>query len=469
MPSRRLVFLAALAALAAPVLLSPLQAAAPPRPAVPLYQRIDQLINARLGPTAPVAPRASDPEFLRRVTLDLTGTIPTSDEARRFLADKGADQRSRLIDRLLASPEHARHLATVFDVMLMERRPDRSVPKVVWTDFLRQSFAANKPWDVLAREVLSGDEKGGKERHRVKFFLERSAEPHLVTRDVGRLFLGSNYQCAQCHDHPRIDAYRQEHYYGLFAFVSRTSLAGNRRARVGTLTEKADGEVTYQSVFDPKKVTKTALPRVPDGPALRDPPRSLAGPRYSRLARLAPEVTRADYAPFRRNIANRLWALLMGQGLVEPLDTDHPGNPPVHPELLDLLADEITARKFDVRGFLREVALSDAYQRSSALPEGVQARDARPLSVARLKPLSPEQLALALMQATGLTDSFRLGLGKKASEPALYARLAPSIPPFVRAFGGPAGTPASFEATSDQALFLANGPTVRSWLAPRSG
>jgi hypothetical protein len=194
-----------------------------------------------------------------------------------------------------------------------------------------------------------------------------------------------------------------------------------------------------------------------------------AAPYYSRRAQLAAQVARADYAPFRRNIANRLWALMMGRGLIEPLDTDHPANPPSHPELLDALADDIAARKFDVRGFLREIALSAAYQRSSVLPPGVTEKDTVAFSVARLKPLSPEQLALALMQATGLTDSVRLGLGKNHTEAALYERLAPSIPPFVRAFGGRPGTAESFDATIDQALFLTNGPTVRSWLAPRNG
>src|SRR5262249_29070521 len=153
--------------------------------------------------------------------------------------------------------------------------------------------------------------------------------------DISRLFLGTNLQCAQCHDHPRVVEYRQEHYYGLFAFVSRTTLANNRLRRMGTLSEKADGEVTFQSVFDPKKVTKTALPRVPGMPAIKDPPidktklylvrptpTTAAVPRYSRRAQLAGALARVDNVAFRRNIANRLWAQMMGRGLIEPLDMD---------------------------------------------------------------------------------------------------------------------------------------------------
>src|SRR5262249_50227628 len=194
--------------------------------------------------------------------------------------------------------------ADVFDVMLMERLPDRYVPRAVWLEFLRSSFAKNRPWDSIAREVLSGDGSDPKGRHRVKLFLERNGEPNVITRDVSRLFLGTNLQCAQCHTHPRIEDYLQEHYYGLFAFVGRSSLLNDRRRRLALLSEKADGETTFQSVFDPKKITKTALPRVPGGPALVDPPLDktkaytvapAAGtasvPRYSRRAHLAAAVT----------------------------------------------------------------------------------------------------------------------------------------------------------------------------------
>jgi hypothetical protein len=459
-----------------------LPAAAPPRPAVPLHQRIDELVGAKKDFARCKAPLASDAEFVRRVYLDLTGKVPSVAEARAFLAEQGPDKRRVLIDRLLASPEHALHLATVFDVMLMERSRDRFVPRAGWLEFLRSSFAANKPWDHIAREVLSGDGSDPKGRHRVKFFLERNGEPNVITRDISRLFLGTNLQCAQCHDHPRVEEYRQEHYYGLLAFIGRSSLLVDRRKRLALLNEKADGETTFQSVFDPKKVTKTALPRVPGGPALKDPPLDktkaytvapaagvAAVPRYSRRALLAGAIARVDYAPFRRNIANRLWALMMGRGLVEPLDMDHPGNPPSHPELLDVLADDIAARKFDMRGFLRELALSETYQRSSELPPGIAARDAPLYAAAVVKPLTPEQLAWSLMEATGLMETNRLGPGKNASAAVLQARLAPNVAVFVRAFGSPAGKAESFDARMDQALFLANGPTVRSWLVNRPG
>ncbi len=465
------------AVLASAILFLPATAAAAGVPPTPLHTRIDQLISARTDFARYAAEPASDAEFVRRLYLDLTGCIPSATTARAYLADRSPGKRIALIDRLLASPEHARHLAIVFDVMLMERRPDRFVPHAVWHEFLRSSFAANKPWDVIAREILAADGSDPKARHRVKFFLDRDGEPNVITRDISRLFLGTNLQCAQCHDHPRVEDYKQEHYYGLVAFIGRSSLLVDPRTRQAQFSEKADGETTFQSVFDPAKVTKTALPRVPGGPAIKDPPLDksraylvapaaavASKPRYSRRAQLAAVITRADYLPFRRNIANRLWALMMGRGLVHPLDMDHSGNPPTHPELLDLLTGDIAARKFDVRGFLRELALSQTYQRSSEPPPGAPERDAPLYATAILKPLTPEQLAFSLMEATGLTDSVRKGLGKSATEATLYARLSPQVLVFVRTFGSPPGTAQSFDARLDQALYLANGPLVRGWL-----
>jgi len=461
-----------------------LTALAPPALAQPLHDRIDRaaaLAEKDLDGTA--APRASDPEFLRRITLDLTGTIPTATDARAFLKETTPDKRVKVIDRLLASPEHARHLQNVFDVMLMERRPDKYVPRAAWQDYLRSSFAENKPWDVLVRELLSADGTDPKTRPAAKFFLDRDGEPNQITRDISRLFLGMNLHCAQCHDHPLVEYYKQAHYYGIVAFLNRTTLFTDKAKNLTVLAEKAEGDTTYQSVFDPKKETKKTLPMVPFGTAIQEPALEKGKeyavapangvrpvPKFSRRAQLAAQVATKDNVQFRRNIANRLWALMIGRGLVHPLDLDHPANPPSHPELLTLLADEIAATKFDVRNFLREVALSKTYQRSSELPAGAKEVSVKSLAAAHLKPLSPEQLASALMQATGLIDAERKSLGKGVTEPALNSRLAGNVAPFVTTFGGKPGVAqTSFEATLDQTLFLVNGKLVHGWLAPRPG
>jgi hypothetical protein len=450
---------------------------------MPLHQRIDQLIAAAVPDFAKhAAGPCSDEEFLRRIYLDLTGTIPPAEQARAFLQNPSPDKRSKLIDRLLASPECARHLATVFDVMLMERRPEKYLPQAQWLEYLRTSFGSNKPWDQLTREILSADGTDPHLRPAAKFFLDREGEPNQITRDIGRLFLGMNLQCAQCHDHPLIEEYKQDHYYGLMAFLNRTFLFTDKAKNVTVLAEKAEGEVSFQSVFDPAKVTKTSGPRVPGGLVVKEPKFDKGKeyemapangirpiPKFSRRAQLAAQVTHPDNVAFNRNIANRLWALLMGRGLVHPLDMDHPANPPSHPELLALLAEEMAAHRYDVKGFLRELALSQTYQRSSQLPPGEKEAEPGRYLVATLKPLSPEQLAWSLMQATGLTDTERLALGKNATEESLHARLDGRVRPFLTTFGGRPGTSPHFEATLEQALFLANGSLVRDLLVPRPG
>jgi hypothetical protein len=153
------------------------------------------------------------------------------------------------------------------------------------------------------------------------------------------------------------------------------------------------------------------------------------------------------------------------------VDLHHEGNPPSNPALLALLANDFAAHQFDVRYFLRELALSQTYQRSSEPPSGVEKGEPESFAAALLKPLSPEQLAWGIMQATGLIDAERAALGKKAAADKLHARLEGNVTAFVRVFGSLPGTPQDqgFLATTEQALFVANGKQVRDWLAPRAG
>jgi hypothetical protein len=456
----------------------------PAASAAGLADRIDALITAgHKDYEAAAAPVAGDDEFLRRVTLDLIGRIPTAPEARAFFADHSPFKRVTVIDGLLASPECSRRLAQYLDVVLMDRRRDAKVPRASWEEYLRSSFAADKHYDVLVREILSADGTDPAARAEAKFFLDRDLDPQVVTRDIGRLFLGRNIQCSQCHDHPLVDDYKQADYYGIQAFFNRTFLFPNPQAPTAVIAEKAEGEVSFTSVFDKAKVQKTTAPRVPGLPPLADPKLEKGKeytvapakdvrpvPAYSRFARLAAAIASGDNPAFRRTAANRWWAFLMGRGLVHPLDQDHSANPPSHPELLDLLADEFAAHRFDVKWLLREIAQSKTYQRSSVAPAG--AKDARPdrFAVAVIKPLSPEQLAYALMQATGFTDAERLALGGNPDDATLHARLAPQAAPFLNVFGGsPGQSDDKFAATLDQTLFLKHGGTVRNLIAQRPG
>jgi hypothetical protein len=455
------------------------------RTQAPLHERIDQAIaRGKPGFEAAAAPLASDAEFLRRTYLDLTGCIPTAAEARAFLADPAPDKRTRLIDRLLDGPAYARHMAQVFDVLWMERRPAKRIPLAQWQEYLRRSFADNKSYDQLVRELLAADGTDPKLRPAARFYLDRQAEPHLLTRDVSRLFLGMNLQCAQCHNHPLVNAYHQEHYYGVYAFFSRSFVFKDAARKQDVLAEKAEGEVSFQSVFVPK-VTKTTGPRLPGGRLVAEPKLAKGKeylvkpgkgvrpvPAFSRRAQLAGLLATAGNERFKRTAANRFWALLMGRGLVQPLDLDHEANPPSHPELLKVLGEEFAAGYFNVKALLRELTLSKTYQRSSALSPGTREMpEDKEFAVAALRPLSPEQLAYSVMQATGVTDAERKALGPKATDGALNARLSANVSAFVAAVGGPAGEPADARAEMGlgQALFLRNGAPLNAWLAPRPG
>jgi len=354
---------------------------------IPLRTRIDQFIEFDLSGSngsGPVAPIASDAEFLRRVYLDLTGTIPTPDEAKAFLSHTESNKRELLVDRLLGSHHYAIQMANVFDVMLMERRPDKHVTTPEWQKYLQESFRANKPFDQLAREILNADGTDATTRPAAKFFLDREAEPNLMTRDIGRLFFGVDLQCAQCHDHPLVDHYLQSDYYGIYAFVSRTVLFTDAAQKKSFLGEKAEGDASFKSVFTQE--TGTVRPQLFGGQEI-DELRYRQGeeyvaipsatvrpiPKYSRRAKLAELATNGFSHQFNLNIANRIWGLLMGQGLVHPLDLHHPANSPTHPDVLELIANEFVSSRYDLRSLLKELVLTQTYQRSIDAPSSLSA------------------------------------------------------------------------------------------------
>lgn len=369
----------------------------------PLFQRLDRV----LGEASPgvVSPRCSDYEFVRRIHLDLTGRVPGSDEVRRFVADADPNKRAALIDRLLAGADFSRHFANMLDVMLLERRADKGVPAAEWQKYLFDSVSQNKPYDQLVREILSADGSDPVLRPAVKFYLDRDGEPNLLTRDIGRIFFGVDLQCAQCHDHPLIDDYYQADYYGLYAFLNRSFVFTDKKDKDKLyFAEKADGEVNFSSVFT--KQPGQSSPRLPGGAVVQDaafevgeeyvvaPAENVRPvPKYSRRAQLATLTTNGSNRSFNRNIANRLWALMMGRGLVEPVDLQHAGNPPTNAQVLDLLADEVPKLKYDVRSILRELARTEAYQRSYDLPP--QSPDSAAMASQQLAALKMQQAALA--------------------------------------------------------------------------
>ena len=466
-----------------------------------LHETIDAHINARLqAEKLTAAEPVSDAGFLRRISLDLTGSIPDAETTRSFLADTDPSKRTKLVDQLLASEAFCNHMAVVFDVMLMERRPDKYVTTPEWRGYIAKSFGDNKPLNVFVAEILGAD--GVDEQHRpaAKFYLDRAVDKDVLVRDIGRMFLGVDLQCAQCHNHPDIEGYLHQHYHGLSVFV-----AGSKTFRQpdGTfvLQEMITREVEFASVFNPDDAEKTGprlfdtvleVPEFPEGEEyVEKPSRTVrAVPKFSLRELLAKNLPADDRPEFRRNMANRLWALLMGRGLVHPLHMHHAGNPPSHPELLDALSDHLVTTGYDTKAFLREVASSNAYQRSGLAPVDVDPNDipVDSYALANMKGQSPEQLCESVLTATGAQAILELQIEEALAEEAAEAenaedepdpekiaearrlKRAEKVAEFVAVFGGVPGQPQpDFAAAAPQALFLANSELLAEWIPPRQG
>ena len=441
--------------------------------ASPLHERIDQMVEARAG--GPLAGVSSDSEFLRRVYLDLAGRVPAAEETRAFLADTSPDKRAALIDRVLASDDHVRRFSQVLHVMLMERLGDHED----WQSFLRASVQANKPWDQMTREILSPSPDDEKARGAALWYTKRLENygqnpvdiPALV-RDVGRHFLGIDVQCAQCHDHLFVDEYKQEFYHGLYAFVGNATIRQDVKFPAVGL-KPLEKKVEFMSVFvqEPKSVgpklpgsPEVEVPAFAKGEEFEQPPDRKANfpgvPKFNTLKLLSEQLPRPENKLFTHNIANRLWWMMMGRGLVHPLDLHHAGNPPSHPELLELLASEFSAHQFDMRWLLKEITLSQAYQRSSIADDEAMA-EAPPQSyrVALEKPLSSEQMLASVSQALGDGKPLTIDLTDKS-----WTEWQTK---FDKALANPPREPeVEHSPTVKAALFLMHDASVIAWIKP---
>ena len=430
-------------------------AAAPRAEAASMHDEIDLLIAAKAASTSLAGP-CDDATFLRRAYFDFAGRPPRFNETRKFLDDYASDKRVKLIDDLLAGPEYPRHMEERFHVLFMERRGENPD----WSKFLRTSFETNKPWDQLAREIIhpvSDDEtkRGAAFFHTKR--LEKNGQETTdypgLTRDVGRLFLGIDLQCAQCHDHLFIDDYKQIDFQGLYMVFSNTSIKGD--VAFPALTEKpAAAKLEFVSVFDPTK--RSTGPRVPFGSEFDLPPAT-----GSAMELLAKSLPTADNRLFVRNAVNRLWFVLIGRGLVHPLDLQHGKNPPSHPELQDLLAREFVAHQFDIKWLLRELALTKTYARSSEVQSVAPPPELFAVAIERR--LSAEQLLRAILIATGNPSNS----GDPERFSAAFEALRPKA---LKAFANPPKEPEEgVNATVQGALTLLNDEAFQKLFAPQPG
>ncbi len=370
--------------------------------APPAVNYVDEHVDAKLR-SLRLRPSdlAPDAVFLRRVSLDTLGVLPTADEARAFLADARPDKRARLIDRLLERPEFADFWALKWSDLLRseEKVLDRKGVQALHR-WLRQSFLDGKPLDELARDVIAA--RGSTYADPAANFYRALRDPQARAEAVAQVFLGVRVQCARCHTHP-FDRWTQDDYYGLAAFFARVQyrvVENRRRDRFDT--HEFDGEqVVWLAREGEVKHPRSGGAVRPRFPSAGD----AVDPEGDRTRALAEWVTRPDNPYFARAQANRVWYHFMGRGLVDPIDDFRDSNPPVNGPLLDALARDLVAHKYDLRYLARTILMSRTYQ-LSAVPNDTNGDDESNFSHALVRGLQAEQLLDAVARVTGVSVKF---------------------------------------------------------------
>ena len=370
---------------------------------------VDALLSAdKVEPAAQV----DDLNLLRRLMLDLAGRIPTTVEAKQFRDDQSQTKRQALVDQLLASPDFAFHHRNELDRELLPDNPgDGDFRK-----YLLWAAQQNRPWNQMFEDMVVGDESDEYQKAGMQFLRTRVGSVDDLTNDTSILFFGVNVSCAQCHDHPLADDWKQDHYFGMQSFFSRTYLTKSK-----TLAEKFYGDVKFKTT---KGVEKQARFMFLNGSVSDEPDRALsdderkkldeevktlqkddnAKPRKpdfsprSELVKLALNEEGASF--FARNIANRVWNRLFGQGIVHPPDQLHSGNPASHPQLLKWLARDLRTHGYDLKRLIRGIALSRAYSRSSRWESDSETPAAYYFALAQPRILTPRQYSISLFIAS---------------------------------------------------------------------
>ena len=439
--------------------------------AVPLGARVDSVPPSRnfvddavfanlkeIG--VPPSPVCDDSTFLRRVTLDIAGRLPTEEEAKTFFANKSPDKRDQVIDELLRSPDYADFFANKWTAMLKNRRDDASdmVANFAFHAWVRDSLLSNKPYDQFVRELLAAT--GQVIGNPPVAWYKRVKEPKDQIEDVAQLFLGVRMQCAQCHHHP-FEKWSQDDYYSLSAFFSQ----------VGRKPSGVRGEdlIFHKRGMAAAKNIKTGLALKPA--ALGDTVPEIAADEDPRL-RLAEWMKSPKNPFFARVLVNRYWKHFFQRGLVEPEDDIRDSNPPSNPELMAALEKHFIASGFDLKELVKTITRSHAYQLSS-IPNKDNLGDRQNYSRYYPRRLPAEVMLDSIDQLAGTqTDFANLPAGTRAV--ALPDNSYNRSSPFLRVFGRPENESVCecerMQSSSlAQSLHMINASDIRGKLANGNG
>lgn len=431
--------------------------------ALPQYNYIDQKIDAKLQRLKiQPSPVVDDATFLRRASLDLTGQIPTTDAVLAFLADPAPSRqkRSKIVDRLIASPAYVDHWTVKWGDLLQSSRKylgDKGVYAL--REWIHDSIAANRPYDKMVHELLTARGSSYDDPAANFFRVTRDAKPTM--EKTTQVFLGVRMVCAQCHDHP-FERWTQNQYYQMSAFFSAVGL-------------RAGYEVGEEIVFDRRSDYDMKHPK--DGHVVQPQfliastrPMAVPSDEHRRDA-LADWITSRDNPFFAKAIANRVWSYFFGKGIIDPVDDIRASNPPSNPALLDALTKDVIDHNFDLQYLMRTIVNSRAYQASIEVnPWNSGDRDN--FSHAFPRRLAAEQLMDAVSTAAGVRPNF-----PEVPEDTTASQLVdPHIGKegFLDVFGRPLRESAcECERRSDfslpQALNLVNGTTISDAVADPKG
>jgi hypothetical protein len=461
--------------------------------ALPRYNFIDEHVWAKLERLGVIpSEQAGDATFLRRAYIDVIGRLPTPDEAREFLADPSGDKRARLVDRLLERPEYADHWANKW-ADLLRPNPYRVGIKAVRSldAFLRDSFRQNKPYDQFVRDIVTA--QGSTWRNGAATVFRDRREPAELTTIVSQLFLGVRLECAKCHHHP-FEIWGQDDFYGFAAFFGRVGFKGTGlsppisggeemvyTAGTGSVKHPLTDQVLAPRPLGGEPLATGAGEEPPADPSAstssrtqrgrrRRPSGPAADPENDPREALAKWMTTDDNPYFAKVMVNRVWADVMGRGLVEPVDDMRGTNPASNPELLDALANDFRRQGYDLKKLLKTILSSYVYGLSST-PNDTNVADTRNYSRHYRQRLRAEVLLDAMCDITGVPESFdAMPPGSRAME--LWTHRSDSL--FLDSFGRPdPNQDPPCERTTDttvvQALHLMNAPRLNAKITADTG
>ncbi len=427
----------------------------------PVKNFIDQHVFANLKQIGiPPSPICDDSTFLRRVSLDIGGRLPTLEETKAFIADKAPDKRDRAVEALLNSPDYADFFANKWTALLKNQRTEAAdiTANFAFHAWMRDSLLANTPYDQIVRQILAST--GTIVSNPPVAWYKRVKEPTTQVEDVAQLFLGVRMQCAQCHHHP-FERWTQAEYYHMAAFFSQIGRKPTAIAGEDLIFHKRGTAQTEHR--------KTRAMLKPAG--LGEPPLDIAPDDDPRLA-LADWMSKKDNPFFAKALVNRYWKHFFKRGLIEPEDDLRDTNPPTNPELLDALSKHFLDSNYDLKSLVRVIAQSHAYQ-LSATPNEHNAVDRQAYSHYYPKRMTAEVLLDSIdMVTASKTDFADLPAGTRAiSLPDnSYTRASP----FLKVFGRPDNTSVCecervSSASLAQSLHLMNAPDVKAKLTAANG